>query len=185
MYVLFLLWGWNEESWWCCKGGGRNWRPSVRDTDGEKKIKPLSYEMYLLSAPDCLMLKAVETGFTCNPRGSRHVHNIQAYKKKDWFISESFFFSFCLLSKHKDTHMHTQTSPYAGSTQCRKSQLYAYTFVITEAVVSVLCCECICLRLHSCMNKRNNQKIRDRLCSVYHPWSEKMWCQKGKSVFMA
>lgn len=86
--------------------------------------------------------------------------------------------------------MHTQPLPHAGSTQCRKSQLYGYTFAITEAVLSILCCECLRLKLYSCMNKGNDhkgnaEKGRDGLCSVDHPWGEKMWCQKGKSVFMA
>lgn len=160
------------------------------DTERErKKIKPLSYEMQLISAPICLMLKAAETGFTCNPRGSRHAHNIQAYKKKDWFISESFFHSAFSQNTRTHTHIHTQKSSHAGSTQCRKSQLYAYSFAITEAVLSTFC-ECLDLRLYSCTNNRNYHKSKgekggDGLFSVYHPWGEKMWCQKGKSVFMA
>lgn len=74
--------------------------------------------------------------------------------------------------------MHTQPFCHAGSTQCRKSQLYGYTFAITEAVLSILCCECLCLKLYSCMNKGNDHKSngeqgRDGLCAVDHPWGEK------------
>lgn len=110
-------------------------------------------------------------------------------KKIGLFLSHFFILPSLKTQGHTHTHIHTQKSSHAGSTQCRKSQLYAYSFAITEAVLSTFC-ECLDLRLYSCTNNRNYHKSKgekggDGLFSVYHPRGEKMWCQKGKSVFMA